>query len=393
MLSFLSKIIKFNNLLVLGISRTDNGNIYNVLKISKRKNKVDIISAATYTNKEELINSADLKLPVLLVIDGKGILNKKIDRKSEQDIAWRKNIDYDNIYYTEYNIAGYDFMTFCRKKAIDDIIQSLQQKGLLIVDFYIGPLLAALLQPVLNTNIIISNDVALSFDKGLLTSVEKYTVNAVNYTFGDKILSSDFIPLYGAAIQFYVAHPEFLKNSSDKINQENIIYQRSFNYLGLAILATFFTMLLFSYFLIMYYSSKNAELNQQNVYSSQTYKHIIELEKQKELKLKILNETGQLSKNFLSFYVYQLSKSAPSSIQFSELNLSPILGEIKENKKIVLESSILVIKGSTTNEYIFNEWLSGLKNVSWIKKFEIVSLKKDKKYIQQFEIKILLNDF
>ena len=159
-----------------------------------------------------------------------------------------------------------------------------------------------------------------------------------------------------------------------------------------AMLVGFLTSLLISYFLIQYYGTKNSELNLQTVYSNQSYQLILDLEAQKEKKLSILKESGVLSSKFLSYYGYQLIKSIPSNISLNELNIIPLKEEYKENKKAFFENRTIVIKGETFQEASFNNWLEGLKKMDWLQRFEIISLKKDKKNKSIFEIKITLKN-
>lgn len=393
MLKFLSKIIKFNNLLVLGVYKTDDGDMYYSLVIKKKGNTLNIVSSSVYSDLEALVKAIDLNLPVLVLIDGKGILNKKIDINNEIDITWKKNLDFNTIYYTDYKASNATYLSFSRKKTVDEIITNLQKKGLQLIDFYLGPLPSVLLFPTIKESILHSNDTLLKFEQHVLFEITKQTDSLVkNYTLGDKQISQYHLPLYGAVIHFFLKQKDISKNESVNINTEEIIYKKSFNYFGVGMLVAFFMSLLMSYFLIQYYSAQNIDLNQQNVFSNQTYQQIIKLEAQKEQKMKILNETGQLSKNFLSFYVYKLSASVSPAVQINNLNVFPLSKEIKENEKVSITSNYIFIKGSTKSESSFDDWLSKLKEMKWIRKFEIVSLKKDKKNVQQFEIKILLND-
>jgi len=393
MLSFLSKIIKFNNLLLLGIYRTDDDLSFYTLVVKKKGNTLTIISSAMYDDLESLLKDPNAKLPVILLMDGKGVLNKKIDFKNDADIAWKKNVDFNSIYFTEYKTPDAGFMSFSRKKNIDDIILQMQQSKLQIVDFYLGPLLSSLLQKTLAREEIVSRDTVLLFTNGSLSEIKKQSSAIVqNYTFAESTLSQHHLPLYGAALHFFLKPVQVSKNESESISTENIIYQKSFNYFGVGMLGMFFIALLTSYMLIQYYLGENAKLNEQNLFSNQTYEYIVNLEKQKEQKLEILNKTGQLSKNFLSFYVYALSKSSPSSISLTNLEIFPVPKEIKPTEKVNIIPNLIMIKGFTASGPSLDGWLTELKKMKWIKKFEIVSIKKDKKNIQQFELKILLNN-
>lgn len=392
MSGFLSKIIKFNNLLVIGVFRnTDDTLVYNTLRVHKKGSNLLILSSSVYTTFEDLVKNHDTKLSVVLHVDGKGVLNKHIDLNNEADLEWKKNLDFNSVYFTEYKTSTANFLSFTRKKNIDDNLKLLQENKFQVVDFYLGPLLSALLSKVLETNEIVSGETLLSFDNNILSAISKHSgTSLTEYKIADKTLSQHHIALYGSAINFFIKPEEIESNTSENISIEESLYKKAFNYFGIAVIALFLVSLLSSYLLIQYYLEKNVTINQQNLYSNQTYEYILDLEKQKEQKLEVLNKTGQLSKNFLSFYTYQLIKSTPSGISLSNLDVFPVSKEIKAEKKINITPDTIIIKGFTTSGDSFDDWLDELAKIKWIKKFEVISIKKDKKNIQQFELKILI---
>lgn len=392
MIKILSKIIKIKRLLVLGVNRTNENDIYYSLQVKKSNSSLGIIEAKEYDNSDDLIAGINPAIPIILVVDGKGILNKKIDSENEYDIAWKKNIDFNNLYFTSINCGHFEFFSLGRKEVIDDIISRLIQKKAKIIDFYIGPLTMSLLHPALQKDIIWSNGYVFEFSGKQLIDIKRDQFSEEVYTFNNIQLSSRYLPLYGAAVDFYVEQDILSKNRPIKLNSEEYIYEKSFNLFGAAILVLFFCSLLASYILIQYYSQENIKLNQENIFSNQAYQHIIELEKQRDEKITILNRTRQSSKKFLSFYAFEIAKYIPYGINVSEISVFPV-EKIKSNQKISADSDYIFIKGFTLSESSFNSWIKILKAQGWIKKFEIISLKKDKKNTQHFEIKLIPDDF
>ena len=153
-------------------------------------------------------------------------------------------------------------------------------------------------------------------------------------------------------------------------------------------LVLFLVSLLLSYMGIQYYASKNAELNIQNVYFNKAYQQIISLEEQKKDKEKIIHDSGFLSDKFLSFYAYEIISSTPNTLSLDELNIAPLQKLVKHNEKVEITPGTLIVKGVTIDEEEFNSWLRDLKKMNWIAKFELESLKKDKKNNTQFSLKI-----
>lgn len=394
MITYLSKIIKINNLNVVGVVKSENGENFHVLTIKRNGNKIDIVSKRAFETFESLSNKIDLKLPVLLVIDGKGVLNKEIDFNKEADVSWHKNIDFDAIYHTSFKSGNNNFISFCRKNSIDEIVAKFKKANFQVIDIYIGSFLAVLLHTTINKDTIVSGDLILSFENEKLVSFTKpeEQIKKETYNIGIDTISSNILALYGALIHFFIQQKEVSKTKNETLNVEEIIYKKAFNVFGVSILVGFLGSLLISYFMIQYYGSKNAELNLKNVYSNQSYQKILVLEKQRQNKLNILKESGFLSSKFLTYYGYELIKNIPNDLSLNEVNIVPIGKEIKPNKKITFDSKTIVIKGETFNETSINKWIDGLKKMNWINNFEIISLKKDKKNKSQFEVKITIKD-
>jgi len=393
MIDFISKIVKLNKLNVIGIIRKDDGETFNVLSIKKKGDKIDIVSMSFYTSYEEVLKNIDLKLPILLVIDGKGILNKEVNFNNESDVLWHKNIDHSSIYYTSFKTQHSNFMSFCRKNIADDYNAKFSQSKLTIIDVYIGSFLGALLQGAIHQNPLVSGELSLQFENnGLIGFSKDLNLVKKNYQLEKESISSEIIPLYGVLLHFYIQQKEISKTKSNSSITEEIIYKKLFNFLGIFLLIGFFVSLLASYLLTGYYSSKNVALNLETVYAAQSYDMIVDLEKKKDSKIKILNETGFLTSKFLAFYSYEIIKEVPSDISLTNLNISPLYENIKQNKKVDLEAKTIKLSGETDNEFSLNSWINLLKNIKWAKNFEILSIKRDKKGITHFELKMILKD-
>jgi len=394
MIATLSKFIKINDLNVVGIIKKEDYEVYNLLTIKKKANKISIVSKQTFEAFDALVKTADKKLPILLVIEGKGILNKEINFENEADLNWQKNIDFNTIYYTDLKGTNSNFISFCRKNIVEESITRFQKNGFQVIDIYIGSFLGALLNNILKKDVLYSTDLKLEFENDILSGFSKQNEmpNAVNYQIGEETISNAFLPLYGSVIHFFVKPKEVSKTINSTLNNEELIYKKAFNFLGAAMLVGFLISLLISYFLIQYYGTKNSELNLQTVYSNQSYQLILDLEAQKEKKLNLLKESGVLSSKFFTFYSYEIIRTVPGAISLTELNIAPLKEEYKENKKVLFNSGTIVLKGETYQESSFNTWLENLKKMEWLQRFEIVSLKKDKKNKSVFEIKIIIKN-
>lgn len=389
MINILSKIFAINCIQVIGVFQDATNERYALLTFKKEKGKLNILENKSFPTQELLFENINTKLPVILSVDGKGVLNKKIDVTNEADIAWKKNIDFNTIYHTSYHVKNNTFMSFCRKNVIDDWLIVFETKKIELIDIYVGSFLSVLLANNLNISKITSGNLAFELYQNELENFSKSEVDTtIDYTISDTIISSDALPLYGNALHYFIQNDTVSKSVLKNSSKEEVVYRKAFEFFGILMLVGFFVGLLISYFLIQYYSGKNAELNIKNVYSNKAYQQIVTLEKQKEDKEKIIKDSGFLSDKFLSFYTYEIIKSVPNSISLNELNLAPLLKEVKFNEKVEVTARIIIVKGLTVSEDDFNDWLRSVKSFDWISKFEIESLKKDKKNNTQFSLKI-----
>lgn len=392
MLTILTKIFKFNELLVLGVMYRDDHVSYHVMHVRKKSNELQILRSFEFSDIDALINGIDKKKPILLVVNGKGILSRRIQRNNNNDTEWKKNLNYETLYFTEFRTSEFDFLSFCRRKLIDDII--VQLKSLQIIDFYIGPLLSVFLQPKLGLETLLSADTLLIFNGNEFYDLKKsHDENIQAYNIENKTISHQHLPLFGAAVHFFIRQENVRKNSSNDINKEEIYYKVAFNTLAIGMLILFFISLLASYCLIQYYTHKNIELNQHSIYSNQAYQQILKLEKEKEQKISLLNDTGQLTKHFLTYYAYEISTSAPKGIRLDKISVFPATEDFRANKRAVIDSNHISLVGTVVDDATFDDWLSNFESRDWIKKLEIIFVKKDKKSnFQKFELKIVLNN-
>lgn len=392
MIKVLSKILKSNKIQVVGIYEDSDSLKIHVLTLKKEKNKLIILDKNYYESYESFEKKLNTSLPLILCYDGKKVLNKRVDLSNEIDLNWNKNLDLNTIYHTKHNAESKVFISFCRKDIVDFWINKILLSKFQIVDFYIGPLTSFILSSVISKETIISNKTELVIRNSELFNLGKVELSDDQvYNVGDSNLNNFEIAIYSAGLIYFTDNLEFGKSTIENLNQEEIIYKKAFNYFGVFTLILFFTSLLLSYFLIQFYLSKNAELSVENLYSNKSYQEIISLETQMKEKEELINKSGFLSKQFLSFYSFEIINSLPSSMSLDELNINPLKKDIKENKSIEFIQYQINLKGITKDEYEFNNWIKESRDKKWLKRIEIKSIKTDKKNNTMFELIITID--
>lgn len=391
-----TKIFGITNLSVLGVFRENNEEDYafSLLNLINKNDQLIVTSKYVFDTIEDVLAKIDNRLPLIVVFDGKGILYKKIDYNLEQDLIWKSNIDFNTIYNTSYIYDNIEFISFARKTLIDGFLDSISKKNIQVIDVYIGSLVSVVLKDTLNKASYVSNTTVLKFSDTKLVEIEKISNDILppQYNISGSEFSGSELLLYSSAINYFVRFEAIEKNISKTEEAAEFIYKRAFNILSVAILASVLLLLLASYSFTQYFISENALLNEQNIYSSHTIDEMKKMEIEKQQKLKILSETGQLSKKFLSFYIYVIVKSIPVEINLTSIEILPLSNDIKEGKRIEVDANTILISGISNNDESFNNWMKELKEIKWIRTFEILSIKKNKENRQDFDIKIHLNN-
>lgn len=383
----LSKILKNNKLQVIGIFENSDDLKFVVLTLKKAKNKLMLLNKSSYNSYDALEKDVSKSIATLLCYNGKKVLNKRVDISNDADLNWKKNIDLNQIYHTTFNTDKNNFISFCRRESIDFWCQKMTVSKIQIIDIYIGSFISSLLSKTIDTELLISDKLKLIFQDTKLIDFNKLESDKnINYSVGDTQLSNIELPLYSAALSYFTENSDIEKSSFDNLIEEEIIYKKAFEVLGISTLIFFFISLLISYFSIQYLLTKNTELNVENLYSNKTYQQILSLEEQIKEKEDIVNKSGFLSNNYLSFYSFEILNSIPNTIALNELYINPLLEEIKDGKTVEFTPYQIITKGITNDENEFNLWIKKLKEKDWIKKFEIKSIKRDKKNSTMFEI-------
>ncbi len=392
-MNILKNNITINYLNIIGVFRSGDHEVYHLMKTKKKGNVLKVIFKQEFADLENLETKIESDYPIILLIDGKGVLNKKIDLNQESDLNWYKSIDLSMMHYTRFTENNVQFLSFCRKNIIEEKIDFFQKKKFQIIDFYVGSLTAALLKKSISSNSILSNENIFEFHGDTLIEVLKAENGTEKkYEIMGESLSHHQLSIYGAAVHFYIKQESVVCSESSLLNKDEVLFRDLFNKWGKRMLIVFFTLLLISYTATNFFIGKNNELKESNLNSNFTDNQIEILVNQKDKKIKILNEMGYNSSNFISYYVYELINSVPGEIQLLNLSVFPLKEEVKENKKMAFITNSVLISGLTEDEYILNNWLISVKSMKWINKFEVVSIKKDKKNNTFFEIKILLKN-
>lgn len=393
--SIVKKIFFPNKFQIIGVSIQETSTSYELLKLKRNGTQISVLEQKSFTYLEHLLENVNKNLAVILTIDGKGVLNKKIDLENEQDLQWYKNFDSKKLDFFQFKYGSDVFLSITKNETVLKYLEPFKLNNFKVIDVFVGSLTVIPVQAILNNTFEICTTLySFKFIDNKLHSISRNdSNNLVDYPIENEKLNSSSIALFGAFLIHWLKQEEIERTQFIEEKELNeVYYENAFNKTGIVILIFFLFTLFVSYLGVLYYSNKNADLNYQCQYSKETISKLESIEKNKKQKLEILNETGLVSSKYLTNYSFDILNSVPNSIQIIELNINPAEKEIKEAKKILFENKKIKLKGIAKEEFLFNQWVTSIKQLNWIKKTEILSIKRNKQGQLEFEIKINIKD-
>ncbi|RKN76839.1 hypothetical protein D7Z94_23950 [Ulvibacterium marinum] len=389
----LHRIITGNRFLCIEILLQEGKPQYHAIEVSRKGSALAIDSSVTYADFDELLKNIPKNRPTLLSFTGQGIISKKVENTGNYRSKLLFNASDGDFYWYELRQPTYIYVSVVRKSVIDDKMETFRKLGIFIVDISIGPLVVSVMKPLLPiVNSLRTRYFVLDFQNDRISDFAKHG-NTDDQTFyeidGEKIRSKDIVS-FATLLNHLFPHSDIeFEKGFLKANTEEFRFRKAFNGLGVVALPGFLLALLASYLLLGHYQQAyinlQVELEEKNI----AYKKLVLLENDRANKEAMLNESGLNDSNFLSFYLSEITKDIPPEIHLNELDIFAPMSKIKPGQRINFINDRVEIKGGTSSNDAFADWIKAIKKYHWIENLEIVDFRKDGAS-SSFEIRLKL---
>lgn len=381
----------------------DEGVMYYYTHLKNKNNKLDLSETGSCINVPELPKAIEKnKVPLLLIVNGKGVILKKINtgEDSQTDAAEliRQNlpaINADEFYIQLYKQNDTSaFIALCRKEQVDQELSRLKNKKYDIAGVLLGAPAIIGLQPLwANYNTIATSLHSAELTNGFL-DVLSLNKNAENETLKIEGLMLPSQHTLGFAGGFsYLLQRKIAENINIEIthiaSQHNEKNKLRFLMISIVVLA--FTLAIVNVLFYTSYFDKNNKLETElSVYQGK-YEQINKLLNDYQKNKSLIENAGVLNKNKLSEYGDKIGKTLPDEVVLSELYFNPKKdNDENEDSLVTFDTKHLVLKGNCSKSFIVNEWVNVLKMQKFIKD---VSLERftysNEGILPNFEIKLL----
>lgn len=341
---------------------------------------------------EELAQLIDTKLPIILVLNGKGIIHRKISFSGNDTPITLLNKVLPNANPNEFNIqqtvigSSEVFVSLIRSSIVNEVIEHLKKNKLTnIAGCLLGPFVINNLLPLVGANIISNEQLRISTFQ---LQIRKYQITDLTIAesqnnnepilIGDNPVHPKLLVAFAAAISFFIGNEAGIVKSEviDNIKEE-FKQKLKFEFIGWSLLIATFVILSVNYFIFNHYWTKSNELGSALASNQSALFRYDKLKLEFEQKKLFLEQNGLLESSRTSFYADKLAETLPSSIQWTDVNIHPVKKKQAESEGFFFENKIIKISGKCQKSTDLNDWMKELKLKSWISNVTLVNYTQD----------------
>jgi hypothetical protein len=382
----------------------EGGMSYHFTVLKNKGKKLDLVYKGVVKDKINLPKQIlKGKIPVTLIVNGKGVITKKInlsqeiqqtlDELIEQNLpAINKEELFIQVFKQNDHTA---FITLCRKDQINIILEDLRKNKYDIATVLIGIPSVMGLQPLWSSFNSIStsvHDVELSNE--VIDTIKNGYEKKGNMLIEGLELEKEFTLGFGSGLA-YLMQNRIAENVSEDLNRIVIAHEEKnkFRVLTLTSVAIAFLIAVTNVlFYTSYFDANNKLETELSVYQGK-YDQINKLLSDYRGKKDLIEGAGILSKNRLSEYADRIGSTIPEEVILSQMYFNPKKQDEESKDSLVgFENKQLIIKGNCNKSLVVNEWLNVLKMQSFVKEVSLEKFSYNKEFIlPNFEIKIVTN--
>jgi hypothetical protein len=382
---------------------TGDGTHYYYTLLKNKNNKLALVESGVSVDNPNLPAVVlKNKIPLILIINGRGVILKKIalgelDPKNIPTIirsslpALNADEFFTQLYLQEDNSA---YLAICRKEQVLNALSEFAKKNYEVAGLHIGAAAINGLKPLWQSfNALYSSQHKISLSNNVIDEIAPVeTAPDQKITIDEISLSPGHTLGFASGLSYFMQRR--ISHSDDtQINQLATAHteKNKFRFLMVACIGIAFVLAVTNVVFYTSFFDRNNKLESElSVYQGK-YEKINQLlagyQKNKEL----IENAGILGKNRLSEYSDRIGSTLPDEVTLCDLYFNPKKETDESADSLVtFDNKHITLKGNCSKSLIVNEWINVLKMQKFIKS---VSLEKfvynNEGLIPNFEIKLV----
>ncbi len=349
--------------------------------------KKDILSIA------EIKQLIDPKVPLNVIINGKGIIHRKVHSNENDSANTLLNKLLPNANPEDFVIQKTPVNTeeaivsVIRVNSLNELLQQFIDHQLTNISAcFIGPFVVNNLLPLLDPALFDNEHLHINNFKLQVKEQQIHNIEVSSTPLPDQIrIGNDLLPCQ-LLIPFAAALTGFTGETQDIVSsgllnrlKEEFQQKQKFELRSWSFLITIFLILIINYFVFNNYWSKNREMTAQLELTQAASQRYAKLRSDFDQKEGFLKENGLLESSRTSYFADQLAKELPSSLQLTGLNIHPLkkkkAGE--EDHGFSFENKTILVSGNCQRNTELNEWMKKIKKLNWVNDVSLLNYKQE----------------
>lgn len=395
-----AKYLIKNEIAALEINISDDAVTYYLTHLKTKSNKLELEGTHQLKSLDEIpAKILKNKIPFVLVVNGKGILFKKVTLAEagatpEQIIQANLPAVSASDFYIQLveQENGTGFLSLCRKEIINNYLDNLKFKKAEVAQVLIGiPSLLGLQALLGNFNQLKLPNYAVELTNGLVENITPESNEPAVLKLEDTQIYSNFVLSFASGFHYFTkslqatySNPE-LEEITKKHIQNNRLKFCTIAFVAIAFVIAVTNVLFYT----TYFDQNNRLETELGVYQGK-YEQINQLLNEYQKKKDLIENAGILGKNKLSEFADKIALTIPEEVVLTEMNFHPpIEREEGVDSLLTFESNKIILRGNCNKSLIINEWVNVLNLQTFIK--EVVLQKfayNNEGILPNFEIRI-----
>ncbi len=392
-MNFINRITENKTLLGLDCLLSGDGTVScSAILLKKAGSKVVTEKVFESCNSLQALSSQMKdKPPVVLVINGKGIIHKHISWNESDDARTLLGKVLPNASLTDFYIQqsapfnGKVLVSAARRSLIDQILDQCAEQKLDIIGCSLGPLIIESILPLLDTGGGYQYDFSfLEYSLSIVDNHLETFKTAQPFQDGtvkigeENISFSTLLPFaaaFSALAGIPASHAEVDRVSTQR---EDNRQKRLFQFTLAGIVGFFLLVMLINFFAFDHFRSKKQHLEQQLSLNKDILQRLDTLTNEFHRKQGFLERTGMLQASRVSAYADDLCRGVPQSITLSGMNINPWQKPKADEDKVSFQKKTMRLSGFCNQSIELNDWMQEIKKKDWVKNIVLLNYSQTK---------------
>lgn len=375
-----------------------------VCNLKKSKKSVFIQKYASDLNSlTELNKYCNTKTPIVLCLDGKGIIHKSAPVSLDLDKTEAVHKIFPNANASDFMITidkitdSNSMLSLARNEVISEVVSKLPD-GLFVIEYILGPMAINQILPLLlhNNSVLKCDTYSLKISNNKIAEIEKVDLgnNKIIFNIGGENIPDNVIIAFSAAFRYFTGNEESVCYKADECSSNDFFYKRIFTYSGWIALFVIFFILLANFIVFDNYRQRQSELSSRLSVNQDLLKQIDTLKNELSVKQIFIEKNGLLSFSKQSFYADRIASSIPDNVNLSLMKQCPLKTKLIDQIQPDIQNDVILIEGESKNSVRLNEWINKLSLENWIEQVDVTNYSQENSNSRgKFSIKIKLKVF